>query len=153
MIVGLHILGAGIVVLLAIGGGLLGEKVFFRRRPLNRQEAERLGRVAARSLREATKMMTESIQWNGLHVGFRVLQDGVKFVKTRQRLGEKDMCPLCKKYFQVHGTTSVVLVISNQAGVPNRFLHSECVKDKTKEYAFGLIAQDWEDAQKYKDWF
>lgn len=97
--------------------------------------------------------MSRTIRWNGKTVGFRNMPDGKRFVQVRRGWGNKDVCPLCKRVFTKSTTTSVILIISNQVGVPNRFVHSECLIDKTDEYAFRLIAEDYEAAKKYSDWF
>lgn len=97
--------------------------------------------------------MNRSIKWKDKTIGFCDLPDGSQFVQARQRIDEMDICSICKKYFQAHNTTSVVLIISNQAGIPNRFVHSECMEGKTDEEVFALIAKHWEKVQKYKGWF
>jgi len=48
---------------------------------------------------------------------------------------------------------SVTLIISNQANVPNRFVHDECLAQYSLEYAFKLIADDYEAAKAYAHWF
>lgn len=94
-----------------------------------------------------------SIRWNGKIVSFRKMPDGKRFIRVRRRIKEHDVCPLCKAAFVDENTTSVVLIISNQAGVPNRFVHSECLADKTDEYVFRLIAEDYKDALEFAHWF
>ena len=96
-----------------------------------------------------------SIRYGGKTVSFREYSDdqAKKFVEARLRYGNMDVCPLCKRRFVVKNTTGVVLIVSNQVGIPNRFVHSECMADKTDEYAFRLIAEDYKEAQKYADWF
>lgn len=99
-------------------------------------------------------MIVRTFQWNGKHVSFRAMPDGEQFIKARKGIyREPDVCPLCKCAFSIESTTGVVLIISNQAGIPNRFVHEECLEDKTDEYAFQLIVQDYKTAQLYKDWF
>lgn len=100
---------------------------------------------------------TRHIRYEGKSVAFRALPDGRKFVAARRRLGHIDVCPLCKTKFTLDTITGVVLVVSNQAGIPNRFVHQECLEDKTDEYAFRLIVEDWNVAnqhrQQCRDWF
>lgn len=85
-------------------------------------------------------------------VGFKKMNDGEQFIKTRQKIGEKDICPLCKTPFTFNNTTAILLVISNQVGVPNRFCHSECIADKSLEWVFKIINDDYEIAKKYIKW-
>ena len=89
----------------------------------------------------------DSITHNGKTVGFRRLPDGQRFIQARHRIGKHDLCPLYNVAFAPENTTAVILIISNQAGVPNRFCHEECLADKTLEYAFHEIAEDWEAAK------
>jgi len=104
-------------------------------------------------MEQSVKSKNQCIQYDGKVVSFRRMHDGQRFIAVRKRIKVKDFCPLCKKRFLPENTTSVSLVISNQAGVPNRFVHDECLEDKTLEYAFRLIAEDWKEAQRYQDWF
>lgn len=96
---------------------------------------------------------SRTVMHDGKTVAFRNIPDGRQFARMRHRMREKDRCALCKEAFALENTTGVVLVISNQAGIPNRFVHSECMEDKTPEHAFRLIAEDWKEAQKYEGWF
>jgi len=102
---------------------------------------------------EMIENRTQRIEWDGKSVGFRLMSDGISFVKTRRRIGFIDVCPICKEKFSVSKITGVILIISNQVGIPNRFIHVECLEDKTYAYAFSIIAEDWKEAQPYKDWF
>jgi len=95
----------------------------------------------------------KKIMWDGKGVTFRYMEDGKKFVAARRRYGNRDVCPLCKKAFTTLTTTSVYLIISNQVGIPNRFVHTECMKEKTPAYAFRLITENYQEALKYQDWF
>lgn len=92
-----------------------------------------------------------TIPYDGKQIYFRSVVEG--FIKARRRLGFSDVCPLCKKTHFQKDKQKVVLITSNQVGIPNRIVHYECMKDDLPEYVFQLIAQDWENAQKYKDWF
>jgi len=89
----------------------------------------------------------------GKNVYFETITDGTKFMKARVRYGFRDICPLCKTRISKHNVTSVVLVVSNQVGVPNRILHSECYDKGLPENIWNRIFCDWLTAQKHKDWF
>ena len=93
------------------------------------------------------------IQYEGKTVGFRVINDVRKFTAARRRYGHIDICPLCLEKFSSKNQSSVILVISNQAGIPNRMLHNECMEGKTAEYAFKLIADSYAVAMQYAHWF
>lgn len=96
----------------------------------------------------------ESILYEGKTVSFREFKDGERCARVRKnaRSGSYDICPLClEEIIEVPGT--VVLVVSNQAGVPNRFIHKECMGDSTLEYIFNVLVADWQIAKKYKHWF
>jgi len=99
------------------------------------------------------KATIRRIDWKGKLVCFRQMPDGAKFVRTRLKIGHEDTCPLCKKRFGLDNVTSVTLIISNQANVPNRFVHDECLAQYSLEYAFKLIADDYEAAKAYAHWF
>ena len=94
----------------------------------------------------------DSIKYKGKTVSFRYFKEGKKFVEVRRRHGDVDMCPLCKKVFRKNDVGGIYLIVSNQAGVPNRFIHEEC-----KKYdffmTFDIIACDYQEALQYKDWF
>ena len=75
----------------------------------------------------------KTIPWNGSHVAFKRWEDGTKWTKARQRLGHSDICPLCLDGFDSRDSSPVILIVSNQAGVPNRTVHSKCFDDKTPE--------------------
>jgi hypothetical protein len=94
------------------------------------------------------------IIWHDGHkVSFREQKRGSEFIAARRRFGFRDVCPLCKQRFTEKTTTTVVLIVSNQAGVPNRFVHGECLADTTDEYAWRMIAEDYEQSKRYADWF
>lgn len=97
--------------------------------------------------------MSDSIKYDGKTVSFRKITTGGTFVAARRKMGNIDICPICKKKFTVKSTTVVILIISNQVGIPNRFVHSECNEGKTFEYMFNIIANSWKCAQDYKHWF
>ena len=97
--------------------------------------------------------LPRSFTYNGKGVGLRLMTDGQGFIKTRSRIVDSDTCPICRKVFTKDNTTSIVLIISNQIGIPNKFVHIECMEDKTPEYAFKIIADDYKEALKYKHWF
>ena len=99
------------------------------------------------------KTESRSIKWDGKLVSFREIAYGKKFVQARKRYRFDDVCPLCKLKFPPDDDAAVVLVISNQVGIPNRILHASCLEDKTDEYAFRLIAEDFELSKDYADWF
>jgi len=90
------------------------------------------------------------VKHNGKIVVICPQQDGEKFIEG---LGERDICPLCKQHFRKGSTPTLILIVSNQVGIPNRMVHTECMEDKTDEYAFALIAGDFEESKRYADWF
>jgi hypothetical protein len=96
--------------------------------------------------------ITVNIRHEGKTVSFRIISEGRGFMEARRRFGNLDVCPLCKERISPK-VARVWLVISNQVGVPNRILHDECMQEKTPEYAFRLIAEDYKEAQRYRDWF
>lgn len=89
-----------------------------------------------------------NIEYCGKTIGFKTFEDGQFFIRTRKRIGIEDACPLCLKPFTADNTTSVILVVSNQAGIPNRFCHTECTADKTLEYVVQIIAASYARALK-----
>jgi len=95
---------------------------------------------------------TINIRYEGKDVSLRIMPDGRQFMEARRRYGHLDVCPLCKERISPK-VARVWLVVSNQAGVPNRILHDECMQGKTPEYAWRLIAEGWKEAQQYRDWF
>jgi len=97
--------------------------------------------------------MSRHILYEGKRILFREMPNGKRFIEVRRRIGSRDVCPLCKQIFRKSTITSVVLITSSQVDIPNRFVHSECLVNKTDEYAFKLIAEDYEEAKKYSDWF
>ena len=96
--------------------------------------------------------MSTSIIYEGKTIGFKTMLDGQGFIGARRRINAHDICPICKKPFTPEGTTSVLLIISNQADVPNRFCHTECTIDKTLEYVFKIIADSYEEAKQHINW-
>jgi len=86
-----------------------------------------------------------NIKYKGKTVSFRLIEKGAEFIKARKRYGYLDKCPLCKKGFNSQ-EEQVVLIISNQVSIPNCILHNDCLQDKTDEYAFRLIAEDYQYA-------
>ena len=97
--------------------------------------------------------MINDIQYEGKTVAFRIVIDVQKFIAERKRNGHMDVCPLCLEKFSSENQLPVILVISNQAGIPNRILHSECMEGKTAEYAFELIADSYTIAMESAHWF
>jgi hypothetical protein len=93
------------------------------------------------------------IPHNGKHVALREILDGSKFIAARIRYGHTDVCPLCKARFTENNVGHLVMFISNQAGVPNRFVHGHCMASKTDEYAWALIAEDYDRSKQYADWY
>ena len=133
-------------------------------RPVILEKAQKMGRQRLSNNRRAQdsswwgRKVMESVRHNGKTVRFHRVLDGHQFLRNRKGIvlllgGEHDICPLCKQAFTLDNTSEIVLVISDRAGVPNRFLHVECTQDKTIEYVWNLIAEDWEAAQKYLHWF
>ena len=94
-----------------------------------------------------------NIKYDGKTVAFKRIEDGQKFIVARRRYQHTDVCPLCKITFTPQSVTAVVLIVSNQAGIPNRVVHEECLEDKTDEYAFRLISMDYKESKAYADWF
>ena len=93
------------------------------------------------------------IQYEGKTVVFRIDNNGRRFIAARKRNGHIDVCPLCLEKFSSENQSPVILVISNQVGIPNRILHSECMEGKTAEYAFELIADSYAIAMESAHWF
>ena len=93
------------------------------------------------------------IQYEGKTVVFRIINDSQKFTVARNRNGHMDVCPLCLEKFSSENQSPVILVISNQVGIPNRILHSECMEGKTAEYAFKWIADSYAVAMQSAHWF
>jgi hypothetical protein len=92
--------------------------------------------------------------YEGKPVAFRLMLDGKQFIYNRKKVKKNpDICPLCRKPFIEETITSVILIISNQVGIPNRFVHSECMANLTEEYALHCIANDYQEALKYYHWF
>jgi hypothetical protein len=98
-------------------------------------------------------MANNTIQWEGKNVAFAPIEDGVKFINARRRYSKfAGVCPICKIEFDENNTTSLWLVISNQVGIPNRYCHSECFVDKTFEYVFKIIYDDYQLAKFHMEW-
>ena len=97
-------------------------------------------------------MKIEHIDYDGKKVGFRFMEDGPAFVRARKRLGNIDYCPLCDEVFTLDNVTSVVLIVSNQVDVPNRFCHSECFGDQTPKQAFKIIADNYKRFLQFRGW-
>ena len=92
--------------------------------------------------------------WDGKIVQFRVIEDGRKFNAGRQRvLGKPEICPVCHMPLLPSGPEKVVLMISNQAGIPNRVLCYDCFDKGTPAYTLRKIAEDYAAAQEYAGWF
>ena len=94
-----------------------------------------------------------SIKYEGKTVAFRIIDNGRMFMAARRRYRYIDVCPLCLEKISSENQSPVILVISNQAGIPNRILHSECMEGKTAEYAFELIADSYAIAMESAHWF
>jgi hypothetical protein len=99
------------------------------------------------------RLARRNIWWDGKQVAFVPMPDGKRFVEVAQRHGDHHHCPLCRRTFEAETTTSVTLIISNQAGVPNQFVHDECLAPLTDAFAFRYIAEDYQEAKKYAHWF
>jgi len=101
--------------------------------------------------------ITERISYHGKSVGFRVYDDGTEFMTARKRYGFRDICPLCKKAISVNSITGVALIVSNQAGIPNRIIHIECMDLRSFEDVFQRVARSYEEAkqamEQHGDWF
>lgn len=98
------------------------------------------------------------VPWEGKHVSFRLQSDGVKFVTSYARYHDgHPTCPMCKDLITAGSVElrggSIWLMISNQVGIPNRIIHHTCFFVVTPEYALSRIADDWKQAQAFKDWF
>ena len=97
------------------------------------------------------------IQHDGKHVSIRKMDDGKEFVEARRRFGHSDICPICRKQFAPNEITAIHLIVSNQVGIPNRYVHDECLVDKLDAYAWRIIAEDYVEAMKkweeIKGWF
>ena len=98
-------------------------------------------------------MKIEHIYWDGKKVVFRYMEDGENFIEARRRLGRMDYCPLCGELFTPGTMTSVVLVWSNQVGIPDRICHAECFAEHTPEIVFNIIAGNFELYLKFKETF
>ena len=94
-----------------------------------------------------------SIKYEGKTVAFRIIDNGRMFMAARRRYRYIDVCPLCLEKISSENQSPVILVISNQAGIPNRMLHNECMEGKTAEYAFKLIADSYAIAKQSAHWF
>jgi hypothetical protein len=89
-----------------------------------------------------------SILYNGKTVSIRAIEDSEKFIQSRIRIfGKKDICPLCRQHID---SGDITLIVSNQANIPNRIAHNACFADKTDEYAFRLIAEDYQRFQQFE---
>jgi len=96
-----------------------------------------------------------NIQWRGKNIGYS--NQGQKFCDARQRLGHNDICPLCNEKI----ANDVILIVSNQANMPNRILHEECFSKEEPEKIMDLLAERYEEAkqmavsykQNYAHWF
>jgi hypothetical protein len=88
-----------------------------------------------------------NVESGGRKVNFRSVPDG--FTAARKRLDHFDICPLCKE----QTCDPSILMISNQAGVPNRIIHRACFDDLDPYEVWQTIFRDWQDAQVYRDWF
>lgn len=91
--------------------------------------------------------------YNSKPIRFFHVGDSGKFFKTRKSMKEVDVCPICLEQFA--GAEDVYLVISNQAGIPNRILHTSCVKneDETIIRLASLYKTAKEMKKQFGDWF
>jgi hypothetical protein len=101
---------------------------------------------------------SREIPYDGKHVLIRkISEEGKAFMEARCRYGNRDICPICRERFVPSKTTAIHLIVSNQVGIPNRIVHDECLADKTDEYAWRIIAEDYKRAmqswEEIKGWF
>lgn len=74
-------------------------------------------------------------------------------IEARRRLDHLDVCPLCEEKIRPTNGLEVVMMISNQAGIPNRILHGDCFDKHTPEHALRFIAGSYEESLCYAHWF
>lgn len=101
------------------------------------------------TLKEEAKagVKMETIQWNDKVVGFRFISDSEKTIKYRKEHSEPLICAVCKQDIE---EGSIWLIISNGAGIPNRYCHSKCLKNFSE--TMKLIADDYEMAKFHIEW-
>lgn len=89
--------------------------------------------------------------YNGQPIRFFQINNSIQFFRTRKRIKKEDICPICMQA----ANDKIFLVISNQAGIPNRILHQECVINEDETIA--RLASLYEEAKaKHKEfapWF
>jgi hypothetical protein len=75
------------------------------------------------------------------------------FIKIRKSIKRPEICPICLKILEERD--NLYLVISNQAGIPNRVLHETCVT--SPEETIAKLADLYEEAkimqQQFGHWF
>jgi len=64
-------------------------------------------------------------QYNGIYVRFHYIEGNGGFIKIRKKTRKAEICPICLKALEE--SDNLYLVMSNQAGIPNRVLHEDCV--------------------------
>ena len=62
----------------------------------------------------------------------------------------QEVCPICKEPITPQNTTDIWFIISNQVGVPNRYVHAGCFTEF--EETFQEIADDYERARVHIEW-
>lgn len=80
----------------------------------------------------------------------QVRSQGQEFNEARRRFNHRDICPYCVE--RIKKPDAVVLIISNQAGIPNRVAHKSCFRNQGDE-AINNLARSYEEAQKHAHWF
>lgn len=94
------------------------------------------------------KNTVRSVLYDGKTVSLRAIEDSEKFIQSRIRIfGKKDICPICRQKID---SGDITLIVSNQAGIPNRIVHNDCLSDKTDEFAFRIIAEDYQRFQQFE---
>jgi hypothetical protein len=75
------------------------------------------------------------------------------FIKIRKKIKKPEICPICLK--ELDEVDDLYLVISNQAGIPNRVLHESCVMSPVETIA--KLADLYEEAKimhkQFGHWF
>lgn len=90
---------------------------------------------------------TRLVEWKGKSVALRAIKNGEKFMASRKRYGFTDICPICREKLEVR-PQELILVISNQANIPNQILHQECTTGKTDDEVVDFLGNDFEEFKK-----
>jgi hypothetical protein len=101
-----------------------------------------------------TKIEEENkVHHNGVYVRFHYMKPNGGFIKIRKSIKKPEICPICMK--ELVESDGLYLVISNQAGVPNRVLHKTCVT--TQQETMDKLGVLYEEAQimhkQFGHWF